>query len=63
MAVFLSGGMREPNRVYQYPFLIGAIFTAFLLPQAIALVDYPGGVPRSAVNQALFMGTLCMFMG
>ena len=59
----LIWGMREPNRVYQYPFLIGAIFTAFLLPQAIALVDYPGGLPRSAVNQALFMGTLCMFMG
>lgn len=58
----LLWGLREPSRVYQYPFLMGAIFTSFLLPQAIALFNNPGGIPQSAINQALFMGALCMLM-
>ena len=61
-AGLLLWGMGRPERVYQYPFLIGAIFSAFLIPQAISLVNNPGIVSEGAINRTLFVGALCMFM-
>ncbi len=58
----LLWGLRRPERVYEYPFLMGAIFSAFLIPQAIALVDNPGVIEPWAVSQTLLMGALCLGM-
>ena len=55
-------GMGRPERVYQYPFLIGAIFSAFLIPQALSLVHNPGMVSEGAIDRTLLMGALCMLM-
>ncbi|PPS42778.1 hypothetical protein B1A85_13790 [Chroococcidiopsis sp. TS-821] len=41
---------------------MGFTFTTFILPQAIALVDYPGAAPERSIKQVLFMACLCIFM-
>jgi hypothetical protein len=56
----LLWGVLQPTRVYQYPFLIAAIFSAFLVPQAIALYDNPLDVSMEAIDQAFAMGALCV---
>lgn len=55
-------GFSSKNKIYQYPFFMGFTFTTFILPQAIALVDYPGAAPERAIRQVLFMACLCAFM-
>ncbi len=59
-AGLLAWGMRSSGRIYEYPFLIGAMFTAFLVPQALALYDNPLGVTVSAIDSAFLMASLCM---
>lgn len=54
-------GMRSSERIYQYPFLIAAIFTAFLMPQAISLVKSPGIVAVSSVDSILLISSLCLW--
>jgi hypothetical protein len=61
LALLLWGLLRS-ERIYQYPFLIGAMLSSFLLPQAIALVNDPGAAPIIAVNKALIMASLCAVM-
>ena len=34
-------GLIRIERIYQYPFFMGAIFLSFLVPQAFALVNNP----------------------
>ncbi len=56
----LIWGLQKTERVYQYPFIIGTIFTAFILPQAIALINNPGeGVTEEAVSRVMLMSCLC----
>jgi oligosaccharide repeat unit polymerase len=61
-AGLLMWGMLRPERVYEYPFLMGAIFSAFMIPQAITLVNDPRSIAIESINGTLFMGALCMFM-
>jgi hypothetical protein len=61
-AVLLWGILR-PSRVYEYPFLMAAIFSAFLIPQAIALYDSPRGVSMVAIEQTFIVGVLCLTAG
>jgi hypothetical protein len=58
----LGWGLIRLDRIYQYPFFMGAIFTSFILPQAISLVNNPGAVSQQALERVLFMCCLCAAM-
>lgn len=58
----LVWGIAKPERIYQYPFLMGSIFTSFLLPQAFSLVNNPGAVSGIALERVLIVSCLCAAM-
>jgi hypothetical protein len=58
----LVWGLWKPERVYQYPFFMGATFTSFILPQAISLLKNPGPVTQQALARVLLMSCLCVAM-
>jgi len=55
-------GFKHKNGVYQYPFLAGATFLVYILPQAFAITQYPGGIPDVAIQRTLIMSCLCLVM-
>jgi hypothetical protein len=55
----LGWGVIRIERIYQYPFFMGAMFTSFILPQAFSLISNPGGIRPEAVENALLMSCLC----
>jgi hypothetical protein len=61
-AGLLFWGFAQKDRIYQYPFFMGATFTAFILPQAISLVRNPEQIPTSAIQRVLIMSSLCAAM-
>ena len=58
----LGWGMTRPDRIYQYPFLMGGIFVSFILPQAVALINNPAAVGQQALERVLLMTCLCAAM-
>lgn len=58
----LGWGIVRPERVYQFPFFMGAIFVSFILPQAIALYNNPGLPSQDALSRVLLMTCLCAAM-
>ena len=58
-AGLLIWGLIRIERIYQYPFFMGAIFMSFLVPQAYALVDNPGLLSQEALERVLLMSCLC----
>jgi len=56
----LTWGLIRRDRVYQYPFFMGAIFIAFIQPQITALVGNPGVVNQSALERVLLVSCLCV---
>lgn len=57
----LFWGLIYRARVYQYPFFMGATFTGFIFPQAIALAN-DDSLPERAVQRILVMACLCSAM-
>jgi hypothetical protein len=57
--ILLGWGVIRTERVYQYPFFIGSMFSSFLLPQAFAIVNNPGVVSKEALERVLFYSSLC----
>jgi hypothetical protein len=59
----LMWGMIRLERVYQYPFFMGAIFVSFILPQASALVNSSSySLPSTAVEKVLLYSCMCASM-
>lgn len=56
----LGWGIIRVERIYQYPFFMGALFTSFIVPQAFALIDNPGQVSKEALERVLFVACLCV---
>ncbi|WEK48978.1 MAG: hypothetical protein P0Y66_14525 [Candidatus Kaistia colombiensis] len=52
-------GMRRPEDVYQYPFLAGATFLAFIAPQLPALIEDPF-LPAGAMVRTTLFAILCV---
>ncbi|MGL5033788.1 MAG: hypothetical protein ACRC6M_08305, partial [Microcystaceae cyanobacterium] len=50
------------ERLYQYPFFMASIFLAFILPQAIALVNNPYYMTPTALERVLLYSALCVAM-
>lgn len=61
-AGLLLWGVVKPNRVYQFPFFMGGIFTAFVVPQAIALVNNPYALTTGMLNRVLILSSLSAAM-
>lgn len=59
----LIWGFIRKERIYQYPFIMGVIFTSFLLPQAYILVGDPGVTTSArAVERVIIFSCACAFM-
>lgn len=58
----IAWGTLKRERVLEFPFFMGAIFTSFLAPQAISLVNFPGVVSPQSINRILIYGSLCVTM-
>lgn len=57
-ASFLVWGFSRPDRMLQYPFLAGAVFAGWALPQLIGLTNNEG-LPEGAIDRTLAMTILC----
>ncbi|OHB76964.1 MAG: hypothetical protein A2Z25_02665 [Planctomycetes bacterium RBG_16_55_9] len=57
----IMGGMREPARIYQFPFGAATVFLGFIVPQLFGLLrtDY---FPKWALERYIFMCILCLLM-
>jgi hypothetical protein len=60
-ALLLLQGMLSRGRIYQYPFLAGAVFAGFALPQFVGLAHYPF-LPDGALEATLIMANLSAAM-
>lgn len=58
----LIWGLAKSERIYQYPFFMGGIFVAFVVPQAVALINRPYAATPSSVERVLLMACLCAGM-
>ena len=55
--------LKRPERVYQFPFAINAIFISFIIPQCLSLYLSPGpSVTQEMVERYFLMSCLCLFM-
>lgn len=57
----LVWGLLRPGRIFEFPFLAGAAFGGYLLPQFINLRG-AAGVPSEALAKAVLMSVLCVAM-
>jgi hypothetical protein len=55
----LGWGVIRIERIYQYPFFMGIMFTSFILPQAFSLISNPGEISQTALENVLLMSCLC----
>jgi hypothetical protein len=55
----LVWGLLRRGRIYEYPFLAGAVFTGWLVPQAIGLYSNES-LPAGGYERTLFMAVLCV---
>src|SRR5687767_7402878 len=60
-AFLMAWGLRRPGSVYEFPFLAGAAFAGFLLPQAVALTR-DDSLPPGGLSSAMLMSILCAGM-
>jgi len=58
-ALLLIWGIVRTERIFQFPFFVGAIFAAFVVPQSFALIRNPGVVPESSITMTLFYAGIC----
>lgn len=63
ICLFLVGwGVVKLDRIYQYPFMMGGIFSVFVLPQTFALINNPQPVTQEGLSRLLLMSCLCISM-
>ena len=52
--------LKRPEKIYEYPQFMSAVFAIFILPQAVSLLRFPGAAPEEAIRRVFGMGCLCM---
>jgi hypothetical protein len=55
----LGWGIIRVERIYQYPFFMGSMFTSFVLPQIFSLIHKPGAVSQEALERVILVSCLC----
>ncbi len=58
----LAAAMLKPERTYEYPYFMAAVFAVFIMPQAISLIRFPGEARPEWVANVLLMSCLCFAM-
>jgi len=56
----LAMTMKKPARIFEYPFFMAFAFAAFIVPQALALIRFPGFVEDGSVTAVLIMACFCL---
>src|SRR5436305_862071 len=51
---------RQPQKIYQFPYFMAAVFAIFVLPQAVSLIRFPGAAPEQAIEIVLVVTCLCL---
>lgn len=60
LIAILSVALYKPEKIYEYPYFMAVAFASFVLPQAISLIRFPGGVRDDGVADVLLMTCLCL---
>jgi hypothetical protein len=60
VSIPLLGVLVKPERIYQYPYFMAAVFGIFIVPQAVSLVRFPAAAPESAIGNVLLVTCLCV---
>jgi hypothetical protein len=60
-AILIFVGLLGRDRIYQYPFLAGAVFTGFILPQVLGLSN-DRFLPPGAIESTLILASLSAMM-
>lgn len=50
----------KPSAIFEFPYFISAVFAAFILPQTVSLLLFPGRVSSGAVSNVLIVSCLCL---
>jgi hypothetical protein len=61
-AGLLAWGLTRPGGICEFPFLAGAVFGGWVLPQAVGLLN-DTTLPAGALTKTLLMSVLCLAMG
>jgi len=56
----LASVLSRPEKIYEYPHFMAAVFAVFILPQAVSLLRFPGAAPEEAVRRVMGMTCLCL---
>jgi hypothetical protein len=59
LGIMLVLVLRTPAKIYEFPYFMAATFAGFILPQAISLIRFPGGVTQQGMSDVLLMTCLC----
>jgi hypothetical protein len=57
--LLLLWGVTRPERAYQYPFIMGFILVSFIVPQALAILQDPRGLPNGALERTFLYSCFC----
>jgi hypothetical protein len=60
VSIPLLTALTKPQRIYQYPYFMAAVFGIFILPQAVSLVRFPGATPELAISTVFLVSCLCL---
>lgn len=60
LVIGLAHALWRPSRMYEFPAFMTLAFGAFILPQAISLLRFPGEVSEEAVDTVLLMTCVCL---
>jgi hypothetical protein len=51
--------MVKPEKFYEYPYFMAAVFIVFIVPQGISILRFPGMAVGAPVDDVLLMSCLC----
>jgi hypothetical protein len=60
VAIPLFRVIREPGKIYHYPYFMAMVFGVFILPQAVSLIRFPGAASEQLVQRVLLITCLCL---
>jgi hypothetical protein len=59
LSATLAVTMFKPEKIYEYPYFMAAVFAVFIVPQVVSLIRFPGAAGEEAIENVLLMTCLC----